>query len=70
MPKKKIDLTATTPVMLVDVYKVLYECVERGVQFGWHHAHKHTDTPAEFQIRDQICGDVMTEICEYFKFPD
>ena len=70
MSKKKTDLTVSTPAVLVDTYKVLSECVGRGVLFGWNHAHKHTGTPDKDQIQDQIHDDIMTEICEYFKFPD
>ena len=70
MAKKKVDSPISTPEIQVDIYKVLSECVERGIQFGWNHAHKHTDKPDEAQIRDKIHDDVMTEICEYFKFPD
>ena len=52
----------------VNTYAVLVDCIERGVESGWHHAHKHTDAPTEFDIRQHIADDLMNEICEYFSF--
>ena len=52
----------------VDTYKVLDECVERGIEAGWNKAHKHTDTPTEKDIKNQIQHYIMLEICEYFNF--
>jgi hypothetical protein len=56
--------------MKVNTYKVLSDCVERGVEIGWRRAHKHTDTPGEGQLRDSIYDNVMTEISEYFTFSE
>ena len=56
--------------MKVDEYKVLVMCVENGVQLGWNRAHKHSDTPEDYYIRDCIEEAVMHEIFEYFNFED
>lgn len=56
--------------MKVDQYKVLVMCVENGVQLGWNRAHKHSDTPEDYYIRDCIEEAVMHEIFEYFNFED
>jgi hypothetical protein len=62
------DKIPVSGAMRVNVYTVLLDCVERGVDFGWNHAHKHTDKPEEHDIRRHIVDDIMDEICEYFDF--
>lgn len=54
--------------MRVKTYRVLEECVERGINRGWMKAHKHTDTPSEFGIKDWILDCVMQEVDDYFTF--
>ena len=55
-------------IIYPDPYRVLEDAVESGVDWGWMHAHKHTDTPSEEQIKDSIRMDVMNEISERFRF--
>lgn len=57
-----------TNELKVDVYKVMQECVERGVSTGWRKAHKHDGKPDEDYLKDNIENAIMLEICEYFKF--
>jgi hypothetical protein len=57
-----------TPVLQVNAYRLLSECVERGVTAGWRHAHKHTDAPTEAQLLEHLGRDVMNEISNYFTF--
>lgn len=54
--------------MKVDYYKVLDECVERGINWGMVRVYKHTDSPSEDQVRNTIHQTIMDEICEYFNF--
>jgi hypothetical protein len=56
--------------MKPNTYKILIDAVERGVQYGWNRAHKHTDAPEPHEVRSQIETSVMSEICEYFTFPE
>jgi predicted Zn-dependent protease with MMP-like domain len=44
--------------------------VEEGAAYGWRRAHKHTDTPGEEAIVDQIVQGILNEVCEYFDFDD
>ena len=51
-------------------YIVLSDAVERGVEFGWNRAHKHTEDPDPREIRQSIIEQVMITIGEYFEFDD
>lgn len=53
--------------MKVDEYKVLVMVIENGVNLGWNRAHKHSDTPEDYYIRNCIEEAVMLELLEYFK---
>lgn len=64
--KKKV----TNSKVEVNTYLVLEDCIERGLEFGWNHAHKHVDKPDKEKIIDCQFGEVMNAICEYFKFGD
>lgn len=57
---KKINVA---PVYL-NWYRLMENAVERGVNFGWAHAHKHISKPRENVIKDQIVNDVMTELSD------
>ncbi|WP_437605151.1 hypothetical protein WMF20_28720 [Sorangium sp. So ce834] len=56
--------------MKVRAYDVLRREAEEGATYGWRRAHKHTDTPEENAIVDQIIQGVLNEVCEYFDFDD
>ena len=51
-------------------YKILVDCVERGIEYGMSRAYKHTDNPTMDYIISQLNDGVLTEICEYFQFDD
>lgn len=57
-------------VVEVDAYRVAAEAVERGVEHGWHRAHKHVDDPSPEDLRAAIADAVMTELSEYFWWPE
>lgn len=54
--------------MKVRVYPVLRDAIEAGVIYGWTRAHKHTQDPDEYTIKDAIEEAVVNEICERFSF--
>lgn len=54
----------------VNVYLVLSECVQEGIEAGWNRAHKHTDTPSEQTIKGEIERYIMLNISEKFIFPE
>jgi hypothetical protein len=51
-------------------YIVLSDAVERGVEYGWNRAYKHTEDPDPREIRQSIIEQVMITIGEYFEFDD
>lgn len=54
--------------MKVISYKVLEDCVERGIGYGYMRAYKHNDKPTEEYIKEQLQYYVMLEISDYFNF--
>ena len=66
-------MTEKIPVkveMRVKAYNVIADAVEEGVEYGWSHAHKHTDAPSDFAIKEEITQAVLNAICERFEFPE
>jgi hypothetical protein len=56
--------------MRVRTYDVFHRAVEEGIEQGWRRAHKHTDTPSEDAIKDEILQGILNAVCEYFDFDD
>jgi hypothetical protein len=57
-------------VVKPNVYAIISRAVEEGVNWGWQHAHKHTDKPSEGYLKEQIENDVMNALCEVIKFDE
>lgn len=51
-------------------YRLMEECVERGVRHGIARARKHDDDPGEDALLEKIHQAVMLEICESWAFDD
>lgn len=54
--------------MRVNEYRVLADAVENGVTRGVNRAYKHNDNPDGPAFVDNIVINVLSEICEYFRF--
>jgi hypothetical protein len=54
----------------VDTYKIVARAVEEGINYGWNRAHKHTETPNEQHIKQEIENAVMNSLTEIFIWPD
>ncbi len=59
--KKDIELKA---------YSIISDAIEDGINWGYNHAHKHTDSPSREALIEQIHNDVMNELCEKIDFGD
>jgi len=56
--------------MRARAYEVFHRAVEEGIEQGWRRAHKHTDTPGEHAIKDEILTGIMNAVTEYFDFDE
>lgn len=49
---------------------ILADCIERGIDAGWHRAHKHVDHPTHAAIKVAIADAIWLEIHEHFYMED
>ncbi len=49
----------------VDIYKVISRAVEEGIAYGYMRSHKHTNTPSEELLKEEIFNGVMNELSDY-----
>ena len=52
----------------LNTYNILSEAITQGINFGWLHAHKHSDTPSEDTIKDYIYNDIMNSLSEVIDY--
>ena len=45
---------------------VLELAIKNGIDYGWNRAHKHTDTPSEDLIKQEMEEAIWHEIYEWF----
>jgi hypothetical protein len=45
---------------------VLEMAIKNGIDYGWSRAHKHTDTPNENLIKQEIENQIWNSIYEWF----
>lgn len=54
----------------LNIYNILADKIEDGINWGWAHAHKHSDTPSEQTIKDYIHNDIMNSLSEVIDYGD
>jgi hypothetical protein len=57
-------------MLVPKTYPLLAKAIDEGVKYGYRRAHKHTETPSEFEIRSAVEDAVMYHIAEAFDFID
>lgn len=50
------------------VYDLLHDAIEKGINYGYQRAYKHTDTPSEEEFKNKILNSVMAELEEIIDF--
>jgi len=53
-----------------NVVKLLEMCIQDGLAYGWHRAHKHNDAPSPDEIQEAQQTAIMGEIWEWFDMND
>ena len=48
------------------LHLVLELAIKNGIDYGWNRAHKHTDTPDENLIKQEIEERIWEQIGEWF----
>lgn len=56
--------------MKFKAYELIHRAVEEGVSYGMQRSHKHTDTPSEEHIENEILISVMSNLSEIIDFDD
>lgn len=50
------------------IYEILMDCIDRGLEYGYNRAHKHTDSPDKNTIISEMSDAIVNNIFEYFNF--
>lgn len=51
--------------MKIKFYALVSDCIEKGVEYGYRRAFKHTDSPSEAAIFQCVHDAIMNELSEY-----
>ena len=65
------DAPQPKAALAMNAYSIVEAAVERGLGWGWLHAHKHLDDgthPTEERMVQHMLDDVMNELCEAIDF--
>jgi len=52
----------------VNLYQLISDAVERGLEIGWRRAHKHTETPDPQHVQQQQHDEIMNQLSEFVVF--
>jgi len=66
MPNE-VNVDATVKI---NAYRIIDDAVEKAIAYGYKRAYKHTDTPTEQHLLQEIHRAVMNELCEVLKFEE
>ena len=54
--------------MKPNIQTILAKAIEEGISYGWHRAHKHTDSPDAHHVKGEIDNAIWNAIHEVFEF--
>jgi hypothetical protein len=57
-------------MLIPKTHPLLVKAIEDGTTYGYRRAHKHTETPSEFELCSAIADAIMYQIAEVFEFVD
>lgn len=60
--------TAVKNVVQLNVFTVVEKAVEEGAAYGVRRAYKHTDSPSQDEIIEQVRQGVLNALCEVIDF--
>lgn len=56
--------------MKINAYRVIERAVEEGIAYGHRRAHKHTNTPSESSLFEELHRAIMLELSEIIEWDD
>ena len=56
--------------MKANLRKILERAIEEGIAYGYHRAHKYTDTPDADLLQERISYGIWLEIDAIFSFDE
>lgn len=56
--------------LTLNTYEIVRRAVEEGTSYGYRRAHKHTDTPTDYQVTEAIVSGVMISLDEIIKWDE
>lgn len=51
-------------------YPIMVQAIEEGVRLGYARAHKHSDSPDEYQVLECISDAVILTMMEWFNIEE
>ena len=54
--------------MKVNEKKLLFDCISRGIDYGFISAVKNSDKPTELEYKINVLNEITKEIEKYFQF--
>ena len=57
-------------VMKPKFFYLLEKAIEEGIDYGWRRAHKHSDSPSEGVIKEEISNAIFSSLHDYFTFDE
>jgi hypothetical protein len=54
----------------VKTWDVVTRAVEEGINHGWNRAHKHTSTPSEQVVKENMEREILNSLSEVLNFGD